>query len=70
MSTVFVLTREINQYDQDGEYFVAVFVKKPTREQLLAHGVSEQCVEHTLMFGGRSTGREDEWFNIREVEAK
>ena len=70
MSTVFVLTREINQYDQDGEYFVAVFAKKPTREQLLAHGVSEKYVEHTLMFGGRSADYEYEWFHIREVEAK
>ena len=29
---IFVLTREINQYDQDGAYFVAAFAQKPTRE--------------------------------------
>lgn len=67
---VFVLTREINQYDQDGEYFVAAFAQWPTREQLIAHGVSERYVDHTLQFGGRSAEMEDEWFNIEEVELK
>lgn len=67
---IFVLTREINQYDQDGAYFVAAFNNKPTREQLLANGVSERYVDHTLQFGGRSAEMEDEWFNIEQVELK
>lgn len=36
---VYVLTRDINEYNQDGMYFVKVFANMPTLEQLEAAGV-------------------------------
>lgn len=67
---VFVLTREINQYDQDGEYFVAVFAQKPTAAQLMEHGVSQNRLRLTMNGGGRSEAMENEWFHLRERELK
>ena len=64
---VFILTREINEYDQDGEYFVKVFGVKPTYEQLLECGVNADRLEHTLNGGGR-IDYEEEWFFLREYE--
>lgn len=65
---IWVLTREINEYDQDGEYYVKAFGEKPSKEQLMAHGVREEAIEHTLNGGGRASLKENEWFHLREVE--
>lgn len=74
-----VLTREINQYDQDGEYFVAVFDKKPDLKKMAEvmrsenHGVGGDVMdavsflEHLLSGGGRR-GVEDEWYSLSEVD--
>ena len=64
MTTVFVLTREINEYDQCGEYFVEVFAGKPSRAQLIACDVPEYRLDHVLNGGGR-VDEEYEWFNLR-----
>ena len=76
---VWVLTREINEYDQDGEYFEAVFAKKPTVKKLAEalkgkihiSDIMEALVlcEHILSCGGRQ-GVEHTWFNLREVEVQ
>jgi hypothetical protein len=31
---MWVLTREINQYEQDGEYYVQAFLDKPSEQEL------------------------------------
>ena len=61
---VWVLTREVNDYDQHGEYFVAVFGSKPTHEQLTALDVPKTRLRHVLNGGGR-VEFEDEWFHLR-----
>ncbi len=66
MKSVWVLTREINQYDQDGEYFVAVFENKPHHTQLSVNGVPQNRLKHVLDGGGR-VGIENEWFFLREI---
>jgi hypothetical protein len=53
---VWVLTKEVNAYDQYGEYFVAVFGCKPTHQQLSAFGVPTKRLRHVLNGGG--------WFDI------
>jgi hypothetical protein len=69
--SIWVLTREINQYDQDGEYFVAAFNRKPAVDDLLsALGWSNlqeslDCANHILAGGGRQ-GTEEEWFHLRQ----
>ena len=65
MTTVYVLTREINEYDQDGEYFVEVFLDKPSRSQLISCGVPEYRLDHVLKGGGRVKD-EYKWFNLRK----
>ena len=66
---VWILTREINCYDQDGEYFVDVFANVPSFEQLTAAGVPENRIKHTQKGGGRLE-RSYEWFILREIEVK
>ena len=75
-----VLTREINEYDQEGAYFEAVFKEKPSIKQLAEHFTGRygfpndvmQAVaflEH-LRDGGGRRGVEHEWYNLEEVELK
>lgn len=75
---VWVLTREINQYDQDGAYFETVFAEKPT-VKVMANYLSGKVhtddvmsalalCEHIIEGGGR-VDAEYEWFNLEEVEA-
>lgn len=70
---VWVLTKEYNDYDQHGEYFVEVFLKKPTLAQLAEYtGISVEYPEtllHILDGGGREKW-EDVWFNLTEQELK
>ena len=66
MRTVFVLTRELNMYDQDGEYFVGVFDGLPHHSQLTLNGVPQNRLRHVLKGGGR-VEHEDEWFHLREI---
>lgn len=75
---VWVLTREINEYDQDGAYFETVFAEKPTIKTVASYlsgkvnmsDVMSAVVlcEHIIAGGGR-VGTEQEWFNLEEVEA-
>ena len=73
-SDIWVLTREINQYDQDGEYFVAVFAGKPDEPQLASalgcatplSDAGRHLVEHILKGGGRQS-TEDQWYFLREA---
>lgn len=64
---IWVLTREVNEYNQDGEYFVAAFSKLPSTKDLVSNGVHENDVAHVLNGGGRILW-ESEWFFLREVE--
>ena len=63
-TTVWVLTREINEYDQHGEYFVAVFGSKPPPRLLRDNGVPRVALRHVLNGGGRISD-EYEWFYLR-----
>lgn len=66
---IWILTYELNDYDQDGEYFVAAFSEKPHHTQLTSYGVPENRLRHVLNGGGR-VGWENKWFYLRGVEAK
>ena len=64
---IWVITREENDYDQYGEYFVTAFLKKPTREQIIKLNlvVTDKSVNHILNGGGREE-YEQTWFHLRE----
>lgn len=66
---VWILTEEFNDYDQHGEYFVAVFAAKPTHQQLTTQEVPINRLRHVLNGGGRKD-MEDHWFHLREVKCK
>lgn len=69
MSTVWVVTREHNEYDQHGEYFVAVYLKKPNFHQLKKLLPDEDDVTiGKLTRGGGRHRYEDVWHNLREVD--
>lgn len=67
MSTIWVLTREINEYLEEGEYFVAAWLTKPSHQQLNAVDVPYNIMNHVESGGGRIAG-EYEWFYLREIE--
>lgn len=64
-SSIWVLTREINEYDQDGEYFVAAWNEKPTHQMLTELGVPQNSLRRVLNGGGR-VEFEHEWFYLKE----
>jgi hypothetical protein len=66
---IWILTSEYNDYDQHGEYFEAVFIGKPTAEQIEKHcGVNEVGSTHILAGGGR-VEYEYHWYNLRKEKA-
>lgn len=72
---VWVLTYEVNEYDQCGEYYIATFLNKPSSGQLHdlleidfeAYG--EEYITHILSGGGRVKW-EHTWFHLFEEELK
>lgn len=66
---VWVLTSEVNAYDQAGEYFDGVFSAKPTVEMLAKKGVGAETAEYLIATGGGRRKYEDTWYYLREVDA-
>ncbi|QDP50564.1 MAG: hypothetical protein Tp1125DCM00d2C21254131_5 [Prokaryotic dsDNA virus sp.] len=79
---VWVLTEEYNEYDQHGEYFVAVFAGKPSLKKLAEHfKMTDESAHYSdpmgavdfllhLQQGGGRQGTDDHWYNLEEVECK
>jgi hypothetical protein len=65
-----ILTRQHNQYDQYGEYFVAWFADIPTDIRRVLEGdgydADAALAAHILSGGGRE-GSEDVWWNLRRI---
>lgn len=65
--TIWVLTRSFNDYDQHGQYFVAAWTTKPTKEQLQPlTGFNEKGLDHLLINGGGRIGVEYDWYDLTE----
>jgi hypothetical protein len=68
---MWILTTEYNDYDQHGEYFVAYWQEKPTKEQLLKAGVEwsweDRTVNHVLSGGGEINTEYQSW-NLFKAE--
>lgn len=77
MKTCWILTSEINAYDQEGEYFIDVFENRPTPDQLyqllstcgLRHN-QEQTIQNILVNGGTTVDGGDAWWYLREEVMK
>ena len=66
---MWVLTREINEYDQDGEYFVSCWNFKPNAQEMsvIFPGITYEFWTHISNGGGRKD-IEETWYNLREYE--
>lgn len=64
---IYVLTREINQYDQDGEYFVHAWTYMPKQEDIIQWVGNSKTANHIIINGGGRVEFEDEWYYLREV---
>lgn len=67
---MWVVTRAINQYDQDGDYLVCVFENKPTFEELknVLKGESDVTIGKLTRGGGRQD-TEGEWYFLEELKS-
>lgn len=71
---MWILTSEYNEYDQQGEYFVAAFLNKPTKSQLVkalkddgyAYGLIDSYADALLETGGGRKDAEYCWYNLSE----
>lgn len=65
---IWVVTKEVNDYNQYGDYFIAVWQEKPTIAQIKGClGCSEELAEHIFNGGGR-IDYEGRWYNLLECE--
>ena len=68
MTNCWVLTEEVNDYNQYGEYLHSVFKVKPTIEEVKdVCGVDDSLANHILNGGGR-VNYEKSWYHLNEVE--
>lgn len=66
---MWVITRAIRQYHQDGDYLFAVYEDKPTWSNLEAlFPESTSLFKQHLLNGGGRVAWEDEWFYLVELE--
>jgi hypothetical protein len=67
---VWVLTEEYNDYNQNGEYFLAVFKEIPSREELLGVGVEDnsEIINNLLINGGGRLKHEYTWYFLRAYD--
>jgi hypothetical protein len=68
MKKLWIVTTEINAYDQEGEYFYSVFTEKPTFQQLKKLIGADDVTIGRLTRGGGRLGLEHLWYNLHEVE--
>lgn len=67
---IWVLTTEMNDYDQHGSYLVAWWETKPLRRELaeiLGLEKNASLITHILSGGGRQDS-EYQWWYLKEVE--
>jgi len=65
---MWVITAEINDYNQEGEYFVGVYKNKPTFQQLKELLNEDNVTVGKLTRGGGRQSTENVWYNLKEVE--
>lgn len=64
---IYILTKEVGDYNQHGEYFVKAFKKEPTNQELWDLGVPVNRTRHVLNGGGAWDGAH-EWFHLHKVK--
>lgn len=70
INKIWVLTAEVNEYDQFGAYFVSWFPEKPVFKiirKIILKNYSDEYVRHILNGGGRIY-TEHTWYSLSEVD--
>ena len=67
MKTIWVLTRGINDYNQDGDYFVAAFINKPTVTELENIMKCTESYAIHVQNGGNKLSQQQEWYFLQEL---
>ena len=69
MASIWVLTTEVNEYDQVGEYFSAAWSHKPSKAELASAlpTALDDLLVHVLNGGGRQDA-EYAWHFLRELQ--
>lgn len=65
---MWVITRSINEYYQEGDYFECVFDHEPSVEELTKFFGDEELAEHVWNGGGRRYP-EETWYFLTEIES-
>lgn len=64
---MWVVTRGLNMYDQDGEYLETVYANKPTKEQLKKYmGCSDESAQ--LLYDGYWKDGDNVWYYLTELK--
>lgn len=64
--SIWVLTKEYNDYNQHGEYYVAAFKEKPSTEMIKTIINCSDDMAAWILSGGGREGIEDVWYNLIE----
>ncbi len=66
---MWIVTRAINDYNQDGDYFVSAFLDKPTFQDLkkLLQSESDVTIGKLIRGGGRQDF-EGNWYYLTEMK--
>lgn len=67
-NTIWAVTKELNSYNQFGDYLVSVFDHKPTFQELkqLLPGEPDSTIDRLAVGGGRH-GNEGSWYYLTEL---
>lgn len=65
---MWILTEEFNLYEQQGAYFRAAWLSKPTIEQVMIAARCRVVYAEHILAGGGQRGVEDGWFHLFEYE--
>lgn len=64
---MWIITRAINEYDQDGDYFEVAYNSKPTLDELIKFFGDKKIAKHVLNGGGRRDF-ENRWYFLTEIK--
>ena len=64
---MWIVTIEYNEYNQQGEYFLAAYLEKPTFKQLKKLIGEDDVTVGKLTRGGERQGEAYTWYNLFEA---
>ncbi|MNK14333.1 hypothetical protein D3C87_324440 [compost metagenome] len=67
---IYILTKEYNEYDQFGSYFIHAWQWKPTIAEMKVHDrfITDEIGLHLSVHGGGRIADEDVWFHLEIID--